>query len=447
MKRGRIFLFLVPLFLIAIGASYYFYALKIVSQWDNKIYPTTYVKGINLSGKTREEAKSLLEESVKPIYNKKLNIKVGEDSYSLDYSLLNPGFNIDEIVNEAYAYGKNGGIFSKLNAIKRSNSNSFDMKFSFSTQKIDELIDKIEKKLSKSPINATLEMTDPGTFIVTREKDGVVFDKEGLRKDIVSSIKGTENDETEFTAKLEKIKPPITYDLLNGVNSLVSSFSTYYNPNVEGRAYNIQLATKKISGALLLPGDTFSFNERTGKRNASNGYKTAPVIVNNKMEDGPGGGVCQVSTTLYNAVIRCNIMSLSRRNHSLAPYYVKPGFDATVSDSTDYKFKNTLNYPVYIYGYASNGKVTFNIYSDSSLNSVKYDLISQVYEKTEAKLNRVNDPTLPKGKIEEDSIPHHGYKVRVYLVGKRDGREVSNVLISKDTYKKTDGLMRIGTKI
>ena len=155
------------------------------------------------------------------------------------------------------------------------------------------------------------------------------------------------------------------------------------------------------------------------------------------------GGVCQVSTTLYNAVIKLGIKSISRRNHSLAPAYIEPGFDATVSESIDYKFKNTSKYPLYLESIAGKGKITFNIYSNKSLTEIQYKLYTEILEVEEPKIYYNTVDSLPSGAIKSSSACK-GYKVKVYLIGYKNGKEISRELISKDNYEKVDGIYNIG---
>lgn len=441
-KFGIIVIILLPLVL---GGGYYLNNQNFIKQWDNKFYPKTSIYGIDVSGKTKEEASKLIEEHTKFILEKKINVKYNGRVFTLDYGALDPKHNIENVIGEAYRYGKDAGDFEKAKIIKSSVEKKYDLNFGFNDKGIDDFLDNLEKEIYKEPTNATLKMISSGNFEVKKETLGERLKKEEMKNAIVSKINDLREETVEIDAIIEHINPTVTAEALNKVDSLISSFSTNFSSSQAGRAANVEIATKQIDGVLLMPGETFSFNERTGSRTAAKGYQAAPVIVKNKLEDGLGGGVCQVSTTLYNAVIRANLKSVERRNHSLAPAYVQPGFDATVSDYIDYKFKNTLDFPVYIEGYTKGRQVIFNIYSNGSLKSTKYELINEVYEKTPAETQQIDDPTLPKGTVKEEESPHTGYKVKVYLVAKKNGRELSKEIISNDTYKKVDGIIKIGT--
>lgn len=245
---------------------------------------------------------------------------------------------------------------------------------------------------------------------------------------IIAKINPTSNN-NEIIAKTESYSGNITEKKLKEINSIISSFSTDFSASPEGRITNIEIATNALNGILLLPGDIFSFNKIIGNTTAEKGYREAPIVINNKLEQGLGGGLCQVSTTLYNAVTMANIKPLERTNHSIPPAYIEPGFDATVSyKEIDYKFKNTLTYPIYIEGYTANGKLIFNIHSNSSLNKIEYKLINDIYEKIEPKTIYEEDATLPLGSNKKTQSSKPGYKVKVYLIGYENKKKYQGIL-------------------
>lgn len=446
MKKILIAVGVLILILIPITVRYV-YASKYVKAWEGKIYPRCTVKNIDLSGKTKESAIELLETNFSYVKDKRIILRVDSEEYIINYRDLKPNHNMDEVVNKALDYGITTDLFERMSIIKNPVERNFDLQFNYDKEPIEKLINELEKKINREPSNANIKLIKRGYFTVSNEVIGKKLDSESLYKDIVSSINDENTGEAFIDAKIKEITPEITASKLNKINSRISSYSTNYGGSPAGRAANIELTAKLINGKLLMPGDVFSFNEVTGPRSQKEGYQTAPVIIKNKLVDGIGGGVCQVSTTLYNAVIRCNLRSMSRVNHTLTPAYVPPGFDATVSSDIDYKFKNTLDYPILIEGFTEKGNLYFNIYSNSALNDIKYDLINEIYETTAPEIIYKKDPSLPKGVTEKEETPHIGYKVKVYLAGFKNGKEVSRQLISRDIYHKVDGVYRIGENV
>jgi vancomycin resistance protein YoaR len=439
---------IIPVLLLAtVGSgSYYIYNNNLVKSWEDKIYPETLIHNIDVSGKTKEEAITMLQDNNKFIKDKKINLRYKDKVYTLKYSVLKPKYNIGETVAEVLKAGKNLGMLEKAGLIKNPSQKKYDLKFIYDKKAVAGLLNKIEKEVNKKPEDASVTMSAPGRFSIKKEITGQKLKKEEMEKVILSSINDKKEEVIEIPLAIQETVPKITYEKLSKINTVVSSFTTSFTSSAAGRATNIELAAKKINCTLIMPGDVFSFNSKTGPRDQAHGYQTAPIILKNKLEAGLGGGVCQVSTTLYNAIIRTNIKATERSNHSLVPAYVKPGFDATVSEYIDYKFKNTLSFPIFIEGVVKNRRLTFNVYSNSSLKKIQYDLVNEVYENTPATTQKIEDPTLPIGTIKEEEPPHNGCKVKVYLVGKQKGKEVSRRIISNNTYKKVDGIIKVGTK-
>ncbi len=227
----------------------------------------------------------------------------------------------------------------------------------------------------------------------------------------------------------------------------MSTYSTNFASSTSGRAANIELSTKAINGKVLMPGETFSYNEVVGERTRARGYQDAGVIVGNKVENGLGGGICQTSSTLYQAVIRSGLKSVERYNHSLTVGYLPKGFDATVSwGGPDYKFKNTYDFPIYIEGYCSNRNLVFNVYGDTTASNKTYDFTSEVYETLTPNTQTIQDPNLPEGQTVTEKAPTTGYRVKTYLHTYENGALVKTEQISNDTYQKVDGVVKVGTK-
>jgi vancomycin resistance protein YoaR len=440
----KMIIFLGVLGLILLGASGgYMYTSKYTRDWNGRICPKCFVNEVDISGKNRDEAILLLTNSVSHLYNNKITIRGHGREYVQFYKDLNPRYNIEEVVDNELRHGQTSSFLTRIRQLKSSSERKSNLQLQYDDGPIRDLIDKFEKDITRLPKNAYIKFNEPGQIAVVDEVPGARVDKEALYRVVISKIDGTGKN-IEVDAEIEEIKPAVTGEELRKINTLIASSSTYYGGSPAGRAANIELTTRMLSGKLLMPGEVFSFNEVTGPRIETSGYQTAPVIIKNKLVDGIGGGVCQVSTTLYNAIIRCNIRSMQRLNHSLAPAYIAPGFDATVASNIDYKFKNTLNYPILIEGFTKDGRIHFNVYSHPQASEIKYKLITDVYETAQPETVYIKDPTLPKGAIAKEESPHTGYKVKVYLVGYKGSREVSRQLVSHDVYTKVDAVFRIG---
>lgn len=354
---------------VSISCGFIVYHYNDIKYWNNLIYPKVSINNINLSGKTKTEAENIVKETyADEIKNKKIIVTAGDKEYELSYSNLNATYNINDTVNKAYSYGKESNIFMKYKMLNSPKAVNYTLKFTYDKKPVETFIDDIEKQVNLDPINASLKMEGIG-FSIIPEQNGVKLNKEALKKELDTKIDGSVGEDLSVKAQLESVAPSIKAEELKTVDTLISTFSTDYGSiSSSERANNIQLATSSINGHIVMPGDVFSFNGIVGERTAAKGYEAAPVIIGDKLEAGLGGGICQVSTTLYNAVNKAGLSSIERTHHTLPVHYVKEGMDATVDyGNIDYKFRNDFKYPIYIQGYTSGGNLIFNLYSNSSV--------------------------------------------------------------------------------
>lgn len=231
-------------------------------------------------------------------------------------------------------------------------------------QKVEDFLTQIDSHIQREPYNATID--DVGRIIP--EKVGYMLNKASLRKQLFSYF--YENEPSVVTVPKIKVYPKIDSELLSHIRTKrIGQFITYYNPNNQSRSHNIQLATAAINNEVLFPGEVFSFNQVVGKRTIEKGYMKAREIVKGEFTEGIGGGICQVSSTLFNAIDSSGLTILERYSHSRNVRYVPPGRDATVSwYGPDFSFKNEYNQPILIRARAFRGIVSIMIYSSDDIN-------------------------------------------------------------------------------
>ncbi len=439
-------------FLVAGAAMLAAYSISVkntVKAWENKIYPGVTVQGVDLGGMTKEEAKNKLVETFETVIsNKKVFIAIGDKRYELIYSDISPKYNIEETLEQAYRVGKDGGILKRFITIKGNNTkNKIPLSFSYDEEKLKTYEKKIQSDVAQTAKDATLSING-SSITVNPELEGVTVSEEELDEKLRESINGEINSETSITVEVEKTKPRVTKEDLAKVKGLMGTFSTSYATSPLGRCKNIEISTAALNGTVVMPGEVFSFNGTVGQRTSERGYQEAGTFVGNKIEPGIGGGICQVSTTLYRAVMKANLRSIERTNHSMAVGYTEPGLDATVAYGyLDYKFKNTYDFPIYIQGITRGKALTYNVYGDpSALNGKTYEMVSEVIETIPPQTKVVPDSSLPEGKEVNEGGGMTGYKTRSYQVTYENGIEVNRELISTDTYASVDVIVKRGMK-
>lgn len=244
----------------------------------------------------------------------------------------------------------------------------------------------------------------------------IVGHKEGRKIDFEALSKAIENKEKSFSVSYEVLKPSVYTDQLGEENfpTLLGKCVTKYNEGAVGRSSNIKLAASKINGYVMNKGDVFSFNGVVGKRTHAAGFKDAPVYTGSGVENGVGGGICQVSSTLYGAALEANMKIVSRTNHSYVVSYTVPGFDATVSyGSIDFKFSNPFDSPIKIKATASGGVMTVYIYGTKQ-NSNTVTLEHKILGTTARPVKRVYNSSLKVGSEVVTTAGYDGMKVQNY---------------------------------
>ncbi len=290
-------------------------------------------------------------------------------------------------------------------------------------------IDKIHSEIYKEATDAYYT-TDP--YAVYPSSNGLDFD---ISIDEAKQMVSTPQD--TYTIPLKTLYPNVTTNEIGreAFPDLLATYSTSYASSNANRSTNIALAASKINGTVLMPGEEFSFNGTVGKRTASAGFKTATVYSNGQVTTDYGGGICQVSSTLYNSVLRANLEITNRVNHTFTVGYVPIGLDATVSwGAPDFKFKNNRNYPVKIVATTSNKRLTISVYGLKEDVEYEVELVSYKTGTVPYSTVYTTDSSLGKGKTKVVQSGSNGATSVAYKILKLNGQEVSRTLLSKDTY-------------
>lgn len=303
-------------------------------------------------------------------------------------------------------------------------------------------IDKIYEEVCKEPQDAYYNEEEKKLY---KQVDGIEF---AISKKEAKQL--LQEEKEEYVIPLKIVKPDITIKDLAYQDFFphqIAKFSTRYDESAQNRANNIKLSSEKINGTILMPGETFSYNKVVGERTIKAGYKEAAVYMGGKVVDGIGGGICQVSSTLYNAVLLSNLEIVSRRNHYFITSYVSASRDATVSyGSIDFKFKNTRTYPIKIECTAKNGISQVQIYGMKEEVEYEVEIQDKITEVIPYTSKEIKTNELEKGQKEVVQRGVNGYKSEAYRILKLNGAVISKTLLSKDSYNPLQEVVKIGTK-
>ena len=377
------------------------------------------------------------------------------DSFDNSISQMNSNF-ADGIVEPSYDIsgnnliiksGKNGNIVDsdKIKSLFVDklifvpyNTDSIEVPvFSKEANKID--IDAIHSEIYKEAQDASYT-TNP--YAVYPSSNGLDFN---ISIDEAKAL--ITGDKDSYTIPLKTLYPNVkTSDIgIEAFPNLLSSYSTSFASSSSNRATNVSLATNKINGKVLMPGEVFSFNGTVGKRTPQAGFKVAGVYMNGQVATDYGGGICQVSSTLYNAVLRANLEIVDRSNHMFEVGYVPIGTDATVSwGAPDFKFKNSRSYPIKIVTSSSNRKCVVKFYGLKESEEYDIEIVSYRTGSVPYRTTYTTDSSLAAGQQKVIQRGSNGAKSVAYRIRKKNGQVISKELLSKDTYDPNNQIIAVG---
>ena len=423
-----IYFILVAIFIGIVFASFFVFYTN--QKNSNTIQGGVYIKGINVSGLTKEEAVKLLESEIDTKFNDHLILNYKKYDYYLEPEQIEASFNIKASVDFAYNIARSSSVIQNVKdyvAVLMTHIN-IEPVFTYNEQALQKYLEDVEAKLPDQLEQSSYYLEDEDELVITTGSIGAGIYIDELKKEIIYSLEEATHINRYIEIPIyEKYPDPINLEAIHndiyiepqnayfttepymvyphviGVDfniedvkdyiennpgyseyivplilttpdvvtddigmeafpHLLASFSTKYSNN-SNRTTNLRLASNKINNKVVMPGETFSFNKVVGKRTEAAGYKNAAIFQDGQVTDGLAGGICQISTTLYNAALKADMTIVSRRNHMFIPSYIDGGRDATVVwGSTDFKFKNERDYPIKIESSVSDGIARVAIY-------------------------------------------------------------------------------------
>ena len=405
---------------------------------SDEIAMGVYAGEVNLSGLTREEAKEAVEEYFMEKADEKITLTVNNEELEVSRGDLGVAWSNPEVIEEAYGVGKSGNLIKRYKAIKdlEFSNEVFELDYTADAELIRTVVTEKCTKLNKKATNLGLKKTENG-FEVVEGQQGVVVDEAAAEEAILAYI------EDEFDGTLGKIEIPTmiseplgSREELAKVKDLLGSFQTSFKTSSSDRSKNVRSGAGHIDGTVLYPGEVFSTYEYVTPFTVENGYAMAGSYLNGKTVDSMGGGICQVSSTLYNAVLMAELEVVERSPHSMMVAYVQASADAAIAGTyKDFKFKNSTDAPIYIEAYTTEGKnVVFNIYGQETRpagRTIKYT--NKVLESTPAVTELHADGAQGIGYRMVES-GHNGCKAELYKEVYMDGVLQSSEKVNKSNY-------------
>jgi vancomycin resistance protein YoaR len=417
--------------------------------YRDTIYDGVMIENLDIGGLSVTQAQKKVKNHFDDlIVNGEICFKYGNQVFHTKNKDIRYSFDYTNAANEAYKIGREGNYFERLQKILSLYTQPYNitLKPAYEHEKLDAIIYNIQKNIDQQAKDATI-IRKNGEFIITDERIGQQLNVNKTKALLEEELtKNKFEDEITIELPVETVSPKITSESLSTIHDLTGEYTTIFNINRKGRTQNLRLASNKINGFVLMPMEIFSFNEVVGPRTKESGYKDAPVILKGEVVPGLGGGVCQVSSTLYNAILLNNLEVVERYNHTLPSSYVAKGMDATVSYGVlDFKFKNTMNTPIYIESYMISNRLIVKIYG-RKIDNKKVRVITEQNQVVKRPLEIKYDDNLLEGQEKIEQKGRDGYKVTTYRLIYENGKLLGKQKISKDYYKPQKQIIIKGTK-
>ncbi|MCR5302701.1 MAG: VanW family protein [Lachnospiraceae bacterium] len=409
-----------------------------------------YVDDIDLSGKTYDEAVNLITDKVDAMSEAVITLNsIGENSTKVTAAELGLKWDEKDVVADALYVGRDGSIVDRYKQRKdlEHEKKVYPLRVVFDRNTVTSVVKEQGDKYNVEAKNATLTKED-GDFHVTGGTTGEVVDVNASVSRIMSKLDSFNGDDVTVDLVVVQDVPKASVEDLEKVHDIIGSYKTSFSTSGADRSGNVRNGTRLVNGTVLLPGESFSMYDTVSPFTEENGYYLAGSYLNGMVVESLGGGICQVSSTLYNAVLRAELQVNERHNHSMIVSYVDLSSDAAISGtSKDFKFTNSSEYPIYIEGITTSDKqVIFNIYGvETRPDNRKVSFESEQLSETIPEGDKIiADPSAPVGSISTQSA-HTGYTGKLWKIVTVDGKETERTEVNKSTYLPTPRTATVGT--
>lgn len=420
--------------------------------------PDVIIQGVKIgatdvSGMTARQATEAVNEATEA-YGEKTLILKADDERQAEATLTELGMtapDLNTVVQKAVNYGKKGNPADCYKILKKAekneNSKVFPLTYEVEKETAGVVLEQKMTDILPHPVDAKLTQNG-GETVVVEDVPGEIVDVKKTVSNINEFLAGDKKRQSGAVAVATKgSEADITAEELKDITDVLGTFTTYYGESDDGRTMNVESGANHIGGTLVQPGEEVSADDLMAPYTEDNGYAMAASYENNEVVESMGGGICQVSTTLYNALLLAELEITERYEHSMQVSYVEPSMDAAIADDVkDLKFRNNLEMPVYIESVLSAGNITFNIYGKETRPQERtIEYISETLETVESDETRYVATEDPIGTMYTQDNGRTGLKARLWKVVYENGTEVSREAVNYSIYLASGKTVAVGT--
>lgn len=408
------------------------------------------IQGTDVSGMTYDEANEVVSDYLSQYDSVEFTLKAGDKSVTVKSKDLGLKASTN-VAEKALNYGREGNLIERYKHqadLKSGDGKDFEIGLTTDTSTVKQLLGDKESALNTEASDSTLKHEN-GKFEYVAGTSGVTVK---INKSATSIADYVANDwdgkDAEISLVTEETSPKGSEEELSVIKDVLGTYSTDYSSSSAARKTNVANGATKLNGIVLYPGETISVAENLNPMSAENGYALAPSYENGTTVETYGGGICQVSTTLYNAVMRAELEIVTRASHSMIVTYVDPSMDAAIAGtSKDFQFKNNQDYPVYIESSTNGSTVTFTIYGKETRDANrKVSFESEVTSQTDPVTEYVAASDQAIGYFTTTQKAHTGYTAKLWKIVTVDGVEQSRDVYNNSTYKVSNKIVSVGVK-
>lgn len=432
--------------ILTVGAALFLAAgAPALADETDAISKNVYIGGVNVSGMTEEQATKAVEEKLGKGTGGNYTVKIGDETTTATAENFGMEWTNREVVHEAMEVAKGGNLIKQYKDKKdlQVEPKNFEVAYAPNEQAVKTYVEKLAEEYNRDAEEGDITFAN-GYPEVTGGETGIAVN---VDQSVSSIMKALEGDGTELTVVAEVQKPSVTKEELSQVKDVLGTATTYYGSSYE-RNTNVEVGASKINGTLIMPGETFSVTAAVTPFNADNGYYPAPSYESGQVVDTYGGGICQVSTTLYNAVLKAELQVDERHNHTMLVSYVDPSKDAAIAEGLmDFIFTNNTDAPIYIYGVGYQGTLNFTIYGHETRDpnrsiSFRSETLSQTDASTNVKLVAKSDQNI--GYLNQTQSAHQGLEAVLWKdIVNADGT-TDTVQVNSSSYQASPAIYEVG---